>query len=150
MGSAKPQKIDESLLEFIQENESRFICVKGKTKRTYFDSRMSSVLNLSGLNYSRGQNPLGRTIRALEAEVATLKKEVAALKAGGVGTSATPTVIQGPPGPAGPAGPTGPTGPAGPMAYIAMPPQFAAAAAPASVAVAPAPVAVAAPAPESS
>ena len=98
---------------------------------------MSSVLNLSGLNYSRGQNPLGRTIRALEAEVATLKKEMAALKAGGVGSSSTPTVIQGPPGPAGPAGPagpTGPTGPAGPMAYIAMPPQYATAPAPAPVA----------------
>jgi hypothetical protein len=101
---------------------------------------MSSVLNLSGLNYSRGQNPLGRTIRALEAEVANLKKEVAALKAGGVGSSAQPTIIQGPPGPAGPAGPqgpTGPAGPAGPMAYIAMPPQFAAAPTAAPIAAAP-------------
>jgi hypothetical protein len=94
---------------------------------------MSSVLNLSGLNYSRGQNPLGRKIRDLESEVANLRKELNALKAGGFGSSATPQVIQGPPGPAGPvgpAGPIGPTGPAGPMAYIAMPPQYAAAAAP--------------------
>ena len=91
---------------------------------------MSSVLNLSGLNYNRGQNPLGRKIRDLESEVANLRKELNALKAGGVGSSATPQVIQGPPGPAGPmgpAGPIGPTGPAGPMAYIAMPPQYAAA-----------------------
>jgi hypothetical protein len=53
-----------------------------------------------------------------------LKKQIAELKAKGVGSSATPTVIQGPPGPAGPAGPAGPpgpAGPAGPMAYIAMP-----------------------------
>ncbi len=94
---------------------------------------MSSVLNLSGLNYQRG-NPLGREIRALKTEVDELKKQIAALKAGGVG-SATPMVVQGPPGPAGPqgpAGPTGPTGPAGPMAYIAMPPQYAQAPAPVS------------------
>lgn len=104
---------------------------------------MSSVLNLSGLNYQRG-NPLGREIRSMQAEIALLRKELNEIKANGVGSSATPTVIQGPPGPAGPAGPagpTGPTGPAGPMAYIAMPPQFAAAA----PSVAPAPVAAAAP-----
>ena len=89
---------------------------------------MSSVLNLSGLNYQRG-NPLGREIRALKADVEELKKQIAQLKAGGFASS-TPTVVQGPPGPAGPAGPTGPTGPAGPMAYIAMPPQFAQTAAP--------------------
>ena len=88
---------------------------------------MSSVLNLSGLNYQRG-NPLGREIRALKADVEELKKQIAQLKAGGVGSSSVPMVVQGPPGPAGPAGPagpTGPTGPAGPMAYIAMPPQYA-------------------------
>lgn len=109
---------------------------------------MSSVLNLSGLNYSRGQNPLGRKIRELETEVANLRKELNELKVRGVGTSSTPQVIQGPPGPVGPMGPQGPpgpTGPAGPMAYIAMPPQFATAAAPAPVAAtpvtAPAPVA---------
>jgi pyruvate dehydrogenase E2 component (dihydrolipoamide acetyltransferase) len=105
---------------------------------------MSSVLNLSGLNYQRG-NPLGREVRSLQADVAELKKQLAALKAGGVGS--TPTVVQGPPGPAGPAGPPGPpgpAGPAGPMAYIAMPPQYAAAPAPVAVApVAPAPAPVA-------
>lgn len=87
---------------------------------------MSSVLNLSGLNYQRG-NPLGRELRALQSEIADLKKEIAMLKAHGVGAA---TVVQGPPGPAGPAGPEGPagpagpqgpTGPAGPMTYIAMP-----------------------------
>lgn len=91
---------------------------------------MSSVLNLSGLNFQRG-NPLGREIRALQTEMAELKKELAILKAGGISSAsaAAPTVIQGPPGPAGPQGPPGPmgpTGPAGPMTYIAMPPSMAA------------------------
>jgi hypothetical protein len=102
---------------------------------------MSSVLNLSGLNYQRG-NPLGREIRSLQADVAELKKQIAALKSGAPQGGAT--VVQGPPGPAGPPGPPGPTGPAGPMAYIAMPPQYAAApapmAAPAAPVVASAPV----------
>ena len=44
---------------------------------------MTSVTNSSGLNFQNGVNPLGRKVRALEADVDTLKKEIAALKAGG-------------------------------------------------------------------
>jgi hypothetical protein len=101
------------------------------------DSEMTSVLNLSGLNY-QGGNPLGREIRALKTEVEKLKSEIAALKANG-GGGAGVAGVAGPPGPPGPAGPAGPkgdkgdkgdagaagpkgdTGPAGPMTYIAMP-----------------------------
>ncbi len=95
---------------------------------------------MSGLNY-QGGNPIGRKVRALESEVAELKKLVAELRAGGVG-SAGAAGVAGPPGPAGPAGPAGPKGdkgdkgdagapgapgpagpqgPQGPMTYIAMP-----------------------------
>lgn len=88
---------------------------------------MTSVTNASGLNFQNGQNPLGRKVRALEAAVETLQKELASLKANGVsGGSGTPGPM-GPPGPAGPAGPVGPAGPPGPkgdpgpMTYIAMP-----------------------------
>jgi hypothetical protein len=42
---------------------------------------MSSVTNSSGLNYQNGVNPLGRKVRALEADVATLKNELSLLKA---------------------------------------------------------------------
>lgn len=69
--------------------------------------RMSSVLNLSGLNYQRS-NPLRREILALQADIVELKKIVVQLAQGGVGASVTPVV--GPPGPAGPAGPMGPAG----------------------------------------
>ena len=84
---------------------------------------MSSISSASGNNY-QGFNPIGRKIRALEASVATLQKELIDLKKNGAGSS---TVVAGPPGPAGPkgdqgvAGPKGETGPAGPMTYIAMP-----------------------------
>lgn len=94
---------------------------------------MSSVLNLSGLNYQRG-NPLGGVVRTLQNDIAELKKQIAELKANGVGSA---TVVAGPPGPAGPAGPQGPPGPQGPkgepgpMTYIAMPPQMTMAPAPA-------------------
>ena len=74
--------------------------------------RMSSVLNLSGLNYQRS-NPLRREILALQADIVELKKIVVQLAQGGVGVAATPVV--GPPGPAGPMGPAGPPGADGQM-----------------------------------
>jgi hypothetical protein len=91
---------------------------------------------MSGLNYM-GSNPLGRKVRALEADVAELKKVVAMLREGGYGGGAGKEGPPGPPGPAGPAGPkgdkgdagapgpagaAGPKGETGPMTYIAMPP----------------------------
>jgi len=94
---------------------------------------MSSVTNSSGLNY-QGSNPLGAKVRALETQLAALRKEFDTLRKGvpegGVGGGAGspgPAGPMGPPGPqgptgaTGPAGPAGPTGPAGPMTYIAMP-----------------------------
>ncbi len=108
---------------------------------------MSSILNLSGLNYQRG-NPLGREVRNLQADVAELKKQLIALKENGVGSQ--PQVVQGPPGPAGPPGPQGPAGPAGPagpqgpagqMAYVALPPHLMGAAASTAPVAAPAPAA---------
>lgn len=82
---------------------------------------MSSVLNLSGLNF-QGGNPVRRELQQLRSELNELKKQIAS------GAASSPaTVVAGPPGPAGPAGPagpggpTGPAGPAGPLAYIAMP-----------------------------
>ena len=107
---------------------------------------MSSVLNLSGLNYGRG-NPIGNQLRALQNEVAELKKVVAMLSKNGPAAGATPQVIQGPPGPAGPAGPPGPQGPQGPpgpqgqMAYVAMPPHLMAGYSAPAAAAAPAPAA---------
>ena len=92
---------------------------------------MTSVVNGSGLNYQNGINPLGRKVRALEADVETLKKEIAFLRAnGGGGGGAGQPGPAGPPGPMGPAGPRGERGekgekgeqgPPGPMTYIAMP-----------------------------
>jgi hypothetical protein len=81
---------------------------------------MSSVLNLSGLNYQRG-NPLGREIRAMKEELSELKKQMAALVSGGLNTG-TPQVIQGPAGPAGPKGDKGDKGDKGEMVYVALPP----------------------------
>jgi hypothetical protein len=81
---------------------------------------MSSVLNLSGLNYQRG-NPLGREIRNLKEEVAELKKQMAALVSGNLHMS-TPQVIQGPPGPKGEKGDKGDKGDKGEMVYVALPP----------------------------
>jgi hypothetical protein len=108
---------------------------------------MSSVLNQGGL-YSQGGNRLGNVVRGMQNDIADLRKQIALLKAAGVGSAAAPQVIQGPPGPAGPPGPMGPQGPPGPkgepgqMAYVALPPQFmagtasAAAAAPVTAAAA--------------
>lgn len=76
--------------------------------------RMSSVLNLSGLNYQRS-NPLRREILALQADIVELKKIVVQLAQGGVGASAVPVTVVGPPGPAGPPGPPGPAGADGQM-----------------------------------
>jgi hypothetical protein len=84
---------------------------------------MSSVLNLSGLNYQRG-NPLGREIRSLQADVAELKKQIQLIKSVGLGTT---QVVQGPQGPPGEKGDKGDRGEKGekgdqgPMTYIAMP-----------------------------
>lgn len=93
--------------------------------------RMSSVLNLGGLNFQAG-NPVRREITQLRNEINELKKAFALLKEttstapGGTG----PAGPAGPPGPAGAAGPAGadgaagppgPTGPPGPLSYIAMP-----------------------------
>ena len=84
----------------------------------------------------QGGNPIGRKVRALEADVAELKKVVAELRVGGGASAgvAGPAGPAGPTGPAGangvngldgvpgPAGPAGPAGPPGPMTYIALPP----------------------------
>ena len=92
---------------------------------------MSSIYNGSGNNFQNG-NPLGRKVRALEAAVEALRKELNEVKT----KPSSASVVVGPPGPAGPAGPqgergpagpqgepgpVGPVGPAGPMTYIAMP-----------------------------
>ena len=90
---------------------------------------MSSISSASGNNY-QGFNPVGRKIRALEANVATLQKELDLLKKTNGSSSTAVAGLPGPAGPkgddgsAGPAGPkgdAGPAGPAGPMTYIAMP-----------------------------
>ena len=91
--------------------------------------RMTSLLYSSGLNFQNG-NPLGRKVRALETDVETLKKELAALRVSGLSAAASASVaatvaVAGPPGPQGPAGPPGPQGPkgdTGPITYIQMAP----------------------------
>ena len=108
---------------------------------------MSSVLNLSGLNFQAG-NPVRREIQQMRRELDEMKKLVAsgALSANApASTVAGPAGPPGPPGPAGPAGaagpagPAGPVGPAGPLAYIAMPGPLPAAAAVVPDAAVPAP-----------
>jgi hypothetical protein len=94
---------------------------------------MSSVLNLSGLNFQNG-NPVRREIQQMRRDYEQLKKDFDELKAqiasGSISSGAPASTVAGPPGPpgppgpagpAGPAGPVGPVGPAGPLAYIAMP-----------------------------
>ena len=111
---------------------------------------MTSVTNSSGLNFQNGINPLGRKVRALEADVDNLKKELAALKAGGVKpatatSTATSNTVEVPSniaaeldlikrelaviraagygkGEKGEKGDKGDKGEPGPMTYIAMPP----------------------------
>jgi hypothetical protein len=105
---------------------------------------MTSVTNSSGLNYQNGVNPLGRKVRALEADVDMLKKELLALKSGGATATATtslpPTLTadldtlkremamiklagfgKGEKGEKGDKGDKGEKGDPGPMTYIAMP-----------------------------
>ena len=94
-------------------------------------SRLSSVLNQSGL-YSQGGNRLGNQVRSVQNDIAELKKQIALLKAGGLGQPgpAGPCGPAGPPGPMGPPGPAGadgaagPQGPAGQMTYVALPPNM--------------------------
>jgi hypothetical protein len=70
---------------------------------------MTSVLNLSGLNYQNG-NPLRREILSIKAEIEGLRKEIATLKFFRPITASPTTAVAGPPGPAGPVGPVGPKG----------------------------------------
>jgi hypothetical protein len=105
---------------------------------------MTSVLNLSGLNYQSG-NPLGRIVRALRLELDEVKRDLLELRMASVGMTLTPGSSgvpgapgpagppgppgpAGAPGPAGPAGPAGPKGDTGPMTYVALPPSAMAAA----------------------
>jgi hypothetical protein len=109
---------------------------------------MTSVTNSSGLNYQNGVNPLGRKVRALEADVAMLKNEVNLLKSGGVSVASALSapapassvltaeidalkreiamiklagVGKGEKGDRGEKGDKGDKGDPGPMTYIAMP-----------------------------
>lgn len=109
---------------------------------------MTSVTNSSGLNYQNGINPLGRKVRALEADVDMLKKELGFLKNGGVPAVATNASANNAPSPwiaevdalkrelatlklagvgkgekgdKGDKGDKGEKGDPGPMTYIAMP-----------------------------
>ena len=100
---------------------------------------MTSVLNLSGLNYQNG-NPLRREIVAMKAEIESLRKEIATLKFFKPMTAGA--AVAGPPGPVGPAGPPGPKGEKGdkgdpgPITYVMAAPAPATASAPATAPVA--------------
>lgn len=112
---------------------------------------MTSVTNGSGLNYQNGINPLGRKVRALESEVAELRKELNAVKLlGGAAPSGSNSTVavspalssdiellkreiamiktagygkgeKGEKGDKGDKGDKGEKGEPGPMTYIAMP-----------------------------
>jgi hypothetical protein len=85
-------------------------CGKNTFRITSFAIRMTSVLNLSGLNYQNG-NPLRREIQALKNDIEGLRKEIATLKFFRPATAAaTGAGVAGPPGPMGPPGPQGPKG----------------------------------------
>jgi len=101
---------------------------------------MTSVLNLSGLNYQNG-NPLRREIVAMKAEIEGLRKEIATLKFFRPTTAGA--AVAGPPGPAGPAGPQGPPGPKGDKGDKGDITYVMAAPAPMAAAPAPAPLAAA-------
>lgn len=86
---------------------------------------MTSMIYGSGLNFQNG-NPLGRKVRALEADVDMLKKELVLLKAGGLGTRGPAGEkgdqgSKGEQGAKGDQGAKGEKGEQGPMTYIAMP-----------------------------
>jgi hypothetical protein len=102
---------------------------------------MTSVLNLSGLNYQNG-NPLRREILSIKAEIEGLRKEIATLKFFRPMTAGA--AVAGPPGPAGPAGPAGPKGDKGDkgeITYVMAAPSPSPAPAPVATATAPTPVA---------
>jgi hypothetical protein len=122
-------------------------CGKNTRWITWLGIRMTSVLNLSGLNYQNG-NPLRREILSIKAEIEGLRKEIATLKFFRPVTAGATTTVAGPPGPAGPAGPKGDKGEkgekgdAGPITYVMAAPAPAPAAAAPAPAPAPAPAAV--------
>jgi len=120
-------------------------CGKNTRWITWLGIRMTSVLNLSGLNYQNG-NPLRREILSIKAEIEGLRKEIATLKFFRPMTAGA--AVAGPPGPVGPVGPAGPPGPKGDkgdkgeITYVMAAPSPA----PAPTASAPAPVPAPAPA----
>jgi hypothetical protein len=119
-------------------------CGKNTFRITSFAIRMTSVLNLSGLNYQNG-NPLRREILSIKAEIEGLRKEIATLKFFRPMTAGA--AVAGPPGPAGPAGAAGPPGPKGDkgdkgeITYVMAAPSPSPAPAPVATATAPTPVA---------
>lgn len=124
-----------SYYQLVIQNNDCF-CVYFLLKEHLFFTEMSSILNLSGLNYGAG-NPLRREILTLKRDLAELQSTISSMAAvtavSGLPGPPGPPGQDGAPGPAGrdgapgPAGrdglpgPAGPAGPAGPMTYIALP-----------------------------